>query len=137
MQARLRNEPRKFSPLPGVTISDCGEVELDVDEQITLCLEPGRGNDLIRKTWGFYLSNSLNANLVGKGFRMALVVSYASDPPRTYLNMVATEKMATEKKGGGPLAFLVPSATCCTSVRLSPPPAAAAGAAGARGTRGT
>lgn len=95
MQARLRNEPRKFSPLPGVTISDCGEVELDVDEQITLCLEPGRGNDLIRKTWGFYLSNSLNANLVGKGFRMALVVSYASDPPRTYLNMVATEKMAS------------------------------------------
>lgn len=94
MRSRLKGEPRKFKPLEGLEISDCGEVELGTDEQITVATEAGIGNDIIRKEWGFYLSNSLNANLAAKGFKTALVVSYASDPPRTYLNLVEREKMA-------------------------------------------
>lgn len=93
MKARLKNEPRKFSPLAGLEISDCGEIELGLDEQITVTTEAGKANDIVRKEWGFYLSNSLNANLAAKGFKTALVVSYASAPPRTYLNLVEREKM--------------------------------------------
>ena len=94
MKARLKSEPRKFAPLVGLEIGDCGEVELGIDEQITVVTEAGRGNDIIRKEWGFYLSNSLNANLAAKGFKTALVVSYASAPPRIYLNLVERDKMA-------------------------------------------
>jgi hypothetical protein len=94
MKARLKDKPRKFSPLVGIEINDCGEIELGLDEQITVATEEGTGNDIVRKEWGFYLSNSLNANLAAKGFKTALVVSYASDPPRTYLNLVERDKMA-------------------------------------------
>ncbi len=94
MKAKLRSEPRRFTPLVGLEIRDCGAIELGIDEQITVTTETGIGNDIVRKEWGFYLSNSLNANLTAKGFKTALVVSHASTPPRTYLNLVERDKMA-------------------------------------------
>lgn len=94
MKHTLNEKPRSFSPLPGIELHDMGEIALEVDEQVTFRLESGRGNDVVRKAWGFYLSNSLNANLSGQGLRTALVISNASSPPRLYINLVEVDKMA-------------------------------------------
>ena len=85
--------PRVFSPLPGIELKDMGWVKLAPDEQITFHTDAGRMNDIVRKTWGFYLGNSLNANLSGQGFKTALVISRASNPPRLYINLVERDRM--------------------------------------------
>jgi len=86
--------PRSFSPLGDISLRDVGWIDLDAEEQVTFRFAEGMTNDVVRKDWGFYLTNSLNANLTAKGFKTALVVSYASDPPRTYINVVAVSRMA-------------------------------------------
>lgn len=85
--------PREFNPLDDIRLKDCGLLELDTDEQITLQAQSGRRNDIVRKEWGYYLGNSINFNLKGQGFRLALVASYASQPPRMYLNLVEADLM--------------------------------------------
>lgn len=93
MRLSLREPPRVFSPLPGLELRDMGDLTLDLDEQVTLRTPSGRTNDIVRKDWGLYLSNSVNANLLGQGWRTALVVSNTSDPPRYYLNLIEVDKM--------------------------------------------
>jgi hypothetical protein len=93
MRVKFHDVPRAFSPLAGIQLRDMGEVLLSEDEQVTFRTESGKSNDILRKEWGFYLSNSLNAYLKGQGFKAALVRSHASAPPRLYLNLVEIEKM--------------------------------------------
>ena len=93
MRVNLRDVPRTFCPLEGITLHDVGDVVLGEDEQLTFTTESGKRNDIVRKEWGYYLSNSLNATLKREGFKTALVVSYASTPPRLYVNLVEVEKM--------------------------------------------
>jgi hypothetical protein len=90
MEFDAKKSPREFSPLAGITLRDTGTIRLDVDEQVTFVLPSGKTNDVARKAWGYYLSNSLNWNLSRQGFKTALVVSYASEPPRLYINLVDT-----------------------------------------------
>lgn len=84
--------PRVFSPLAGIELRDMGWIKLAPDEQITMKTER-RQNDILRKSWGFYLGNSLNANLSKQGFKTALVISHASEPPRLFINLVEIDKM--------------------------------------------
>jgi|CXWL01.1.fsa_nt_gi hypothetical protein len=79
--------PREFSPYPGITLRDAGDLWLDAGEQVTLRCPSGAGNDITRKDWGYYLTNSINANLRDQGFKTALVASGAADP-RLYLMLV-------------------------------------------------
>ena len=85
--------PRKFNPLDDIEINDCGSILFKNNEQITITNDDGKSNDIICKDWGFYLGNSINNNLKKQGFKLSLVVSYASEPPRTYLNLVDQNKM--------------------------------------------
>lgn len=45
------------------TLSDCGRLELDPDEQVTLTTESGNEYDVTRKSFGFYATSSLNGRL--------------------------------------------------------------------------
>jgi hypothetical protein len=92
MKFRQRKKPRTFSPLMGIELKDMGTVCLKPDEQLTFVTESGLANDVCRKEWGFYLSNSNNANLKDKGFKTAIVLS-PLDPPRIYVNLVELKKM--------------------------------------------
>ena len=58
-----------------ITIKDCGRIELDANEQITFLTPTGAEYDLVRKSWGFYATPSLNGRLANSGFRAALVKS--------------------------------------------------------------
>lgn len=71
---------------------DMGDVWLASDEQLTFCTPTGAGNDIVRKDWGFYLTNSLNANLRSQGFKTALVSTGTADP-RLYVLLVDSGKL--------------------------------------------
>lgn len=92
MKQELHQPPREFSPYPGLRLCDMGDVWLASDEQLTFRTPTGAGNDIVRKDWGFYLTNSLNANLRSQGFKTALVSSGAADP-RLYVLLVESGKL--------------------------------------------
>ena len=56
-------------------ISDCGEMHLEPDEQISFKTESGAEYDVARKSWGFYATPSLNARLLNFGLHAVLVVN--------------------------------------------------------------
>jgi hypothetical protein len=58
-----------------LTLSDCGRVALQPDEQITFTTESGGEYDVTRKDWGFYATPSMNGRLKSFGLRAALVLS--------------------------------------------------------------
>jgi hypothetical protein len=92
VKQELHQPPREFSPYPGLKLSDMGDVWLASDEQLTFRMPTGAGNDIVRKDWGFYLTNSLNVNLRSQGFKTALVSSGATDP-RFYVLLVDAGKL--------------------------------------------
>lgn len=67
--------PRTFSVgHTGTTkISDCGQIQLESNELVTLLTTTGREYDLVRKDWGFYATPSLNGRLVDNELRAVLV----------------------------------------------------------------
>jgi hypothetical protein len=66
--------PRRYTAgLTSVEIADCGRLELEPDEQVTLTTPDGGEYDVARKSWGFYATPSLNARLPSFGLRPALV----------------------------------------------------------------
>lgn len=69
--------PRRFTV--GVAevlqISDTAHVQLDENEQITLVTNEGREFDIVRKSWGYYATPSLNGRLKDFGLRALLVKS--------------------------------------------------------------
>ena len=58
-----------------VTISDCGRVDLQPNEQLTFVTEQDAEYDVVRKDWGFYATPSTNGRLRRFGLRTALVMS--------------------------------------------------------------
>jgi hypothetical protein len=56
-----------------VTISDCGRLALEPDEQVTFTTPAGGEYDVTRKSWGFYATPSLNGRLTSFGLRPVLV----------------------------------------------------------------
>ena len=67
--------PRRFTVGRGdkVELSDCARVDLAADEQVTFVTDSGGEYDVVRKSWGFYATPSLNDRLPRHGFRAALV----------------------------------------------------------------
>jgi len=58
-----------------LTLSDCGRVALEPDEQVTFTTASGGEYDVARKDWGFYATPSTNGRLKSFGLRAALVLS--------------------------------------------------------------
>jgi hypothetical protein len=92
MKFDVHQPPREFSPYPGISLRDMGDLYLAEDEQVTVRLAPDRGNDVVRKSWGFYLTNSLDGTLRAQGIKTALVRS-GSDLPRLYVLLVDKDKV--------------------------------------------
>ena len=75
MDFKPTTPPRAFEVgLPGkkFPIYDCGKVALRTDEQVTLVTEAGAELDVVRKSWGYYGTPSLNGRLPRFGLRAVL-----------------------------------------------------------------
>jgi len=64
--------PRRFKVGSG-EIHHCANIQLDPDEQVTFVTDSGREYDIMKKSWGFFATPSLNSRLKKFGFRTALV----------------------------------------------------------------
>jgi hypothetical protein len=91
MKLSPRNPPRTFQvgESKDITISHCADVALDADEQVTFTTDSGTEYDVVRKSWGYYATGSLNGRLPDHGMRAALVVN---DAGRLYLLLVERGK---------------------------------------------
>ena len=58
-----------------ISLQDCGQMNLEPDEQITFTTDRNGQYDVVRKSWGFYATPSLNRRLPQFGLRPALVES--------------------------------------------------------------
>ncbi len=56
-------------------LTDCGQLRLAPDEQVTLLTDEGAEYDVVRKSWGFYATPSMNGRLASFGLRAVLVKS--------------------------------------------------------------
>ena len=75
-----KKPPRKYTvgAQQQVTISDCGDVYLEADEQLTFKTKSGCEYDLSRKDWGFYATPSLNGRLLDFNLRAVLIKNTTS-----------------------------------------------------------
>ena len=75
MKFNLKDEPRKFKVglENQIEISDCGEIKLEPNEQVTFITDAGSRFDFAKKDWGFYATPSVNGRLKNEGFKTALV----------------------------------------------------------------
>ena len=71
MRIERIDPPREFSA-GGVTLNHSANVELSADEQITLVSSSGSEYDIVRKSWGYYATPSMNRRLTSHGLRAAL-----------------------------------------------------------------
>lgn len=94
MRIRPTDPPRVFS-VSGGEIRDCGKVELEPGEMVSLRTASGKECDIVATEWGYYLGPSLNARLKEQGFRSALVVNKLG---KIYVYAIEKEKMAELEK---------------------------------------
>lgn len=75
MKTKLKNPPRKFKvgTVKEVTLSDCGSIKLDGNEQVTFKTKSGNEYDVLKKDFGFYATPSLNGRLLRWKLRAVLV----------------------------------------------------------------
>ena len=67
--------PREFGVgYRGATIKHVADLELGDDEQVTMRTESGTELDVVRKSWGYYATPSMNGRLAEHGLRAALVI---------------------------------------------------------------
>lgn len=74
-----------------ISISDCGRVYLEPDEQVTFVTPAGKEHDFVAKSWGFYATPSINGRLADQGFKTALVKNSFG---KYYIMVVDPDKMA-------------------------------------------
>jgi hypothetical protein len=92
MDVRAKKPPRRFEvghEGNRITLSHCADIMLMPDEQVTFVTASGTQYDVVRKSWGYYATPSLNARLPSHGLRPALV----SSGSRRYLLLVEADKL--------------------------------------------
>jgi hypothetical protein len=72
MKLSKLNPPRSFS-VGSVHIKHSANIELGVDEQITLLTASGTEYDVVRKSWGYYATPAINGRLRDHGLSGVLV----------------------------------------------------------------
>lgn len=85
--------PRFFAvgPKGEIQLKDCARIELAPDEQVTFVTDSGAEYDVVKKSWGFYATPSLNKRLVRFGLRAALI---KSPDGRFYVFLIEQDKFA-------------------------------------------
>ena len=85
--------PREFAvgQTGSITIRHCADVALQQDEQVTFVTESGSAHDVVRKSWGYYATGSLNGRLREHGLRAALACNGAG---KLYVLLVERGKEA-------------------------------------------
>ena len=92
MKFNEKSPPREFvaGEVMKVVIKDCGEMILSPNDQITFKTEAEGEYDVVRKSWGFYATPSMNGRLSAFGFKSALV---KNSQGRYYIMLVEEDKM--------------------------------------------
>ena len=72
-----------------IQLKDCGHIALGPDEQVTFTTELGGEYDVVRKSWGFYATPSMNQRLKKFGLKAALI---KSPDGKYYIFLVETGK---------------------------------------------
>jgi len=74
MKIKLKKKPRQFlvGKNKDIKILDIGFLNLNDNEQITL-KNKKFVNEVTKKDWGYYLTNSINGRLINNGFKSFLV----------------------------------------------------------------
>jgi hypothetical protein len=76
VELRPIEPPRTFTVgEPPLTLRHCADVELAADEQVTFVSDSGTEFDVVRKSWGYYGTPSMNRRLPDHGLRPALALS--------------------------------------------------------------
>lgn len=88
----LRNTPRKFDcgDKNHTEILDYGEIHLGDSELISFVMETGQRFDVVRKSWGFHATPSINQRLKKEGFKTALVKNNLG---RHFIMLVAIQRL--------------------------------------------
>lgn len=75
MKFEPKAPPRRFTVGNSVRFDmlDCGEIQLDPNEQLTFKRSSGAEYDVAAKDWGFYATPSLNGRLEQFGLRGVLI----------------------------------------------------------------
>ncbi len=68
-----------------IRIRHCANVDLAPDEMVTFVTPSGREYDVVRKSWGYYATPSMNGRLCEQGLRAVLTRNVAG---RIYLLLV-------------------------------------------------
>jgi len=71
----IKKNPRKFKVglNKDIVIEDCGNLNLDFNQQITFLTNDNKEYDVCRKSWGFYATPSVNSRLLKFDFKTAIV----------------------------------------------------------------
>lgn len=74
MKLELKNPPRTFvvGKKGNIKLFDCGNVFLGDDEQLTFINKAGKELDITAKSWGFYVTPSVNHRLLRQGYKTAI-----------------------------------------------------------------
>src|SRR5690349_14258456 len=88
MNFAIKDPPREFD-VGILRLKDCGHILLEPDEQVTFLTESGGEYDVVRKSWGFYATPSLNGRLERFNLRGALV---KSRKPQYFLMLIERGK---------------------------------------------
>jgi hypothetical protein len=75
-----------------ISLKDCAHIVLAPDEQVTFITEAGSEYDVVRKSWGFYATPSLNGRLLEYGLHAALVKSQRTAKFNIFLREQGKEK---------------------------------------------
>lgn len=81
--------PREFT-VKGVTLKDCARIKLDYDEMVTFVTPSGREYDFTAKSFGFYITQSVNNRMAREGFKTALTMN---PEKRVYIQAVEKDKI--------------------------------------------
>ncbi len=74
MKVNVFEEPRVFA-IDGareLKLSHCGNIQLNSDEQVTFVTDSGTELDVVKKSWGYYATPSVNRRLIKFHLRASL-----------------------------------------------------------------
>lgn len=93
MKYKFKEQPRKFrvGVNQDIELSDCGQIFLDSNEQVTFNDDHDNEYDVCKKNWGYYATPSLNGRLDSFNFYSALVMNKHTQ--RKYIMLIHKDKL--------------------------------------------
>lgn len=87
MEVERKDPPRMFvvGEEHPIHLNHVADIRLEPDEQVTFTSDSGTEYDVVRKSWGYYATPSINRRLPAHGFRSALIVNESGS---IYLTLV-------------------------------------------------